>query len=583
MTEYSNPFEYEQASKLSANQINDYYIDEFNYGRFVKSKRNIFLVGERGTGKTMILRYYSFPVNLEREKGDLASVLKDDIISVYVTCNTPLSFKKEYQFLKPIQAAQLSEHYLVVSVMHAMITTVGFLSSKITEDELTNLKDNFEYIFGLELMKNEESLYSISAALDKSNMEVQRWINDDAAVSKNKWLFSFVGGVLQLISMLKKIEILKDKHFSFMIDDAHLLNDFQIKSLNSWIAYRDNTNFSLKVARTKVDSMTFRTSTGGTILEGHDFTDIDLVKAYLNKVSAFGRYARLILKKRLNISKSDDDSLEEYFPEDEQYKVDYKKSLEIARAKGIEKYGDNRSKKKSVSGYVTKMARAYYFRSKHSKSNIPIYSGLDTIIQMSNGVVRHLLHPCYYMYDRQYSENSVKSNNTPLIKRIDPKIQNEIIIDRSNYEWDRIKTNLPLSVEGCSSGDAQKVYNLLNQLANLFRERLLKHKSEPRAVSFTISETEGDRYDELIRLIKIARKAQLIFTYRSTAKDRGERELYYMPNRILWPVKKLDSRGLHARVSIKSSVLYNAAVNNKSIPYTNNGEENEPDLFIKNS
>ena len=97
-----------------------------------------------------------------------------------------------------------------------------------------------------------------------------------------------------------------------MIDDAHLLNELQMESLNSWVAYRDNTIFSLKVARTKVDQMIFTTSTGGTIIEGHDFTEIDLEHSYLNKASAFGKYARLILKRRLKIPESNDKLLDEY-------------------------------------------------------------------------------------------------------------------------------------------------------------------------------------------------------------------------------------------------------------------------------
>ena len=53
-----------------------------------------------------------------------------------------------------------------------------------------------------------------------------------------------------------------------MIDDAQLLNEYQIRALNSWIAYRDNFLFSFKVATTRIEAPPLNTSSGGNILEG---------------------------------------------------------------------------------------------------------------------------------------------------------------------------------------------------------------------------------------------------------------------------------------------------------------------------
>jgi ABC-type dipeptide/oligopeptide/nickel transport system ATPase component len=64
----SNPFEYVGANDLSRETILDYYIDDFNFSRFVNSSRNVFLVGERGCGKSMTLLYSSFPVQLLRSE-----------------------------------------------------------------------------------------------------------------------------------------------------------------------------------------------------------------------------------------------------------------------------------------------------------------------------------------------------------------------------------------------------------------------------------------------------------------------------------------------------------------------------------
>jgi len=77
--DYKNPFIYESANKLTAKQIADFYIPDYNYSRFLQSRRNIFLEGERGTGKTMTLLYNSLPVRKEMAKNselDLSVALR---------------------------------------------------------------------------------------------------------------------------------------------------------------------------------------------------------------------------------------------------------------------------------------------------------------------------------------------------------------------------------------------------------------------------------------------------------------------------------------------------------------------------
>jgi hypothetical protein len=98
----------------------------------------------------------------------------------------------------------------------------------------------------------------------------------------------------------------------------------------------------------------------------------------------------------------------------------------------------------------------------------------------------------------------------------------------------------------------------------LFRERLLNHKSEPRAIVFTISSWEEKAF--LLPLLDIAKRAQLLYTRYGPAKDDGKREEYYVPNRMLWPVRGLDPNGQHARVSLKAGDLV-AAAKGKKIPH----------------
>ena len=64
---------------------------------------------------------------------------------------------------------------------------------------------------------------------------------------------------------------------------------------------------------------------------------------------------------------------------------------------------------------------------------------------------------------------------------------------------------------------------------------------------------------DLERLIGILQKAQILYVRSGSAKDDGRLETYYVPNRLLWPARGLDPQGQHARVSIPSNLLWQAA------------------------
>ena len=128
--------------------------------------------------------------------------------------------------------------------------------------------------------------------------------------------------------------------------------------MNSWIAYRDHSLFSFKIATVKVDRPTCITSTGGTILEGHDYVTVDMEQAYQNTGTDFYKLSKRIVEKRLNRI-GINSTAEEFFPLNLSLEQDLKNAREKAKLLGYNKYGDNPI---SVKDYVNKYHRAIYFR-----------------------------------------------------------------------------------------------------------------------------------------------------------------------------------------------------------------------------
>jgi len=567
MMTYVNPFEYEAATKFKTDELLDFYIEDFNYSRFIRSRRNIFLVGERGTGKTMALLFNSFPVQMAAAQ----RARKDpdfQLLGVYIPCKTQLTHKKEYELLEPFQASILSEHYLVAAMMYHVVDTLGRIPGLVPAGETARLKAEAEYTLGIKLPKRHAFLDGLALACQREVMLAQRALNQRGGNPFYENSLSFSSAILPLLSHLRTIPMLQDTHWSLMLDDAHDLNPFQVSALNSWIAYRDHSLFSFKVATAKVERPSFKTSSGGSILEGHDFTLVDMEQPYQNRSSRFGRLAREIVRRRLDkihVTKEP----EEFFPAH----VEFEKDIETCRKRVLgeaqEKYP--RGSQKQINDYVYKYARARYFQDRDPKANLPAYSGFETLVHISTGVIRNLLEPCYWMYDRAVSEMRAGGNGH--VTEVSPSIQSAILQEISQKRWTWLREGLDNTIDGCSREQAGEIYRLFDNLAILFRERLLASKSEPRAISFTVSGMESPEYEELHKLLKIARKAQMLYTYTSSAKDLGKREVYYVPNRILWPERGLDPNGQHARVSIRAPHLMQAAEHNKRIPFKDSEEE----------
>lgn len=558
-----NPFEYDAANNLTDNMIADYYIDDFNYSRFIQSKRNVFLVGDRGSGKTMALLFNRWRLQrlLAERAGRPFTVSK---IGVYVPCNTPLTHKTEYQLLgDDFRAAVLSEHFLVLSIAHGLVETLLEIPDVLDGADVPSLRAESEFVLGGALPQTDSFLHEILQFLQRELLTTQRTLNSRQSDAFYENTFSFVSVLVPIIHMCSgRVPTLRDSHFLLLIDDAHALNDFQIRALNSWIAYRDHSLFSFKVALAKVGSRTRLTTSGGSILEGHDYTRVDLEGPYQNRTSRFYSHARTLIARRLEKT-SIETPPEEFFPTSEAMESALKKSEVAVEREAVHKFGDSKDKNGQRADYIYKYKRAHYFRSRPRKANLPPYSGFETLVYLSTGVVRNLLEPCFWMFDRAKSKLGNSEEGPNAVQCIASEIQTEIIVERSRRLWTWLQEGISQDIDGCSSEDGDRVYRLVDALALLFRERLLHHKSEPGALSFTISGRDAEEMKKLAHLLDILRKAQLLYLRDGPAKDSGKREIYYVPNRMLWPARGLDPHGQHARVSISASALWEAAERGK--------------------
>jgi hypothetical protein len=565
-----NPFEFEAANNLSDEEILEYYIDDYNYSRFITTTRNIFLQGARGTGKTMALLYNSFRIHYKKNKSE-SNHSDFSRIGIYIPCNTPLFHKKEHLLLADeFKASLITEHYLVLSIVNAIANTLSEIEelNQITPELNADLKSQMEYLLGVKLIDGVSFFKAIALYSEKETIDTQRTINNQKNDEFYQNSLTFSSFVMPFLNSIKRIKVLKDSHFLLLIDDAHDLNKYQKRTINSWIAYRDHSQFSFKVATAETNP-NFQTSTGGTILEGHDFVSVDMLAPYQNKDSEFGKLAEKIVTQRLRkygINKS----AAEFFPISQSLKDGIDKARDKVRLDAIKKYDGGKGTQ--IIDHVAKYTRAEYFRSRPAQANTPPYSGFETIVDVSTGVIRNLLDPCYWMYDAELSANSTVSH----VESIPVGTQQEILIKRSNKLWERLE-GLDKTDIDCSQEQAKHIFQLFENLMVLFKARLMSDISEPRAVAFVISDQKDEIMGSINPLINISQKAQLLYTRTGKHKQSGKKVTVYVPNRILLLSKGLDPHGQYASVYLKAKDIINAALNNQKFPLSAGQEDSEKD------
>jgi len=331
MSQQINPFQFEAATSLPQEQLIEYFIEDNNFSRFVKSNRNIFLVGERGSGKTMNLLFHSIEIQktLAEKKNE---AINFSYIGIYIPCSTPLYQKKEYQLLEnKYLPLIISENLFVLDMAYYLIKSIDIVKEYIVINNIDEITNEINYVLGINI-KDKNNIYeSLMQYFKKETIAYQKDLMTNFDV-KSTTSWSFYSLIIPLLSILRKIDTLKKTHFMLMIDDIQFLNDYQRKLLNGLISYRDNSIFSCKVATPKINKYDMTTSTGGTILEGHDYLEIDMMQPFQNRNAAFYKFAKDIVERRLEKINNKNITAEDFFPQNPQFE----KGLE--EYKGIYQY-----------------------------------------------------------------------------------------------------------------------------------------------------------------------------------------------------------------------------------------------------
>ncbi|MGN6553267.1 MAG: ORC-CDC6 family AAA ATPase [Verrucomicrobiota bacterium] len=589
-----NPFVVESPEKLDVEDIFDLFVEENSGVDVVDKRKHTFVWGPRGSGKSMILRYLEPRCQAMKYRRD-AETWEDGLktflssaqpfIGVRIPCKEGYFNKTEFLLMETPSAQILTEHMMNLSLASALFSVLNeqFPKSFFSGDDKLKLAKRVS-----ELFDNASFSDTLSIASQKLNIQEDpftwAWILFDIELRKlaaflrqqalpdgrSRYLGATSGYHDFLLPMARAVQELPQLQkipIYFLVDDADRLRKEQQKIINSWMSNRDHSAICFKVAAQIHEFKTFETRDGWLLEMMHDYTEFHIEELYSAQKDKYTEKVHAITERRLLLA-GINRSPEEYLPADpEQEKLFEKMQVQAAAEwECAGKPGRQRD-------YVYRYAVARLFQELRKARKRRNYAGFYNLVHLSSGVIRYFLEPCYLMFEE------CSSRKAELLKiEIPPNIQQEVIYTFSEdfLLVDLQKIRKDLVPERFTVLD--KLHTLLNSLGSLFYERLTDPDSrEARVFSFTIRGNASIGAQEVLDLGVRYRYFQLR-TY--SRKEGGGREPWYILNRRLCPIFKLDPTGFEGRISILPQHLDLAlSSSDQFVKLRLKQELVEPDLF----
>lgn len=556
-----NPFVVESPEKLAPQQIVNLFIKEYTRLETVKQRRHTFIWGSRGSGKSMLLRYLEPQCQAIVEDSYAAVFQRDNpFLAIYCPCKEGHFNKSELGVIEDASSLVLSEHLLNITFALCAINCLveqfepGFLDLS----DCANLAASTVKLFDTAAIAGSrqdargmadvrtDPLNWLKKLFSAESRKISNFLRDRCLLGDRASYRGATSGyhdfLVPFLRMVGGLRPFGKASIYLLIDDADRLTKIQQSILNSWIANRDQAILCVKVSAQREKYKTYLTPRGAIIEQPHDYSEVDVEELYTAGRTDYFKKIQLISERRLELSDVATKSIEDFLPKSEWEE----KLYEQVRAETEKEWEEHQEQDKS--DYVHRYAKARLFQrlGKTEKS----YAGFRNLVDLSSGIVREFLEPCYLMFDALTGHGKKPSEiafiPTDLQNKIITKYSKDVLIDRI----EDIKRDMPTP----RSSLPEKLRTLVESLGQIFYNLLHDPKSrQPRLFSFSVT---GPISEELTQVLDLGVRYR--FFLAPTTQGRkvgGGQDPLYILNRRLCPAYKLDPSAFTGRLSISPELL----------------------------
>jgi hypothetical protein len=302
-----NPFNITKGDDFSDQEINDYWVDISSgdgFARLAKptSPMPMLILGGKGSGKTHLMRYFSYPLQRIRYGQDLmAEIQKEKYIGIYLRCGGLNSARFR-------DKGQTDEMWTDIFAYY-MELWLSQLTLKIVEDAITASSEMSEpeivaELLGLIHLNGQTAptrLSELGAMLRGLQRELDSAINNSAmtrtlsvhiAVTRGDLIF----GIPRIVS--ERVSWLRGCLYLYLIDEFENLSEPQQKYVNTLLRERKSP-CSFKIGARLYGVRTYSTfSADEDNKEGSEFEVLRL-DAMLRENKRYKEFSKRLVAKRL--------------------------------------------------------------------------------------------------------------------------------------------------------------------------------------------------------------------------------------------------------------------------------------------
>ena len=313
----NNPFDITKAVDFTDKEIVDYWVDISNKGGFKDllkptSIMPMILLGSKGSGKTHIMRYFSYELQKTKHQGDLKKGLEDDkFIGVYLRCSgfnsDRFSNKGQseeiwdtvYAYYWELWLAQITLN-IILDLQKKNIITIPNEQKLVTQ--ILGLLNKMPKDIDVPL--NLQDLINLFSSLQRDvDYEVENCIFNDDNKLHIEILVSpakFTYGIPVIIR--KQVPFFNDKIFLYLIDELENISENQQKLIQTLIREK-NTACTFRIGARLYGVRTYKTlGSGEENREGSEFEQVVLDEFLRSSNRNYTDFIREICEQRLKLN-----------------------------------------------------------------------------------------------------------------------------------------------------------------------------------------------------------------------------------------------------------------------------------------
>lgn len=548
---FNNPFRRHKAEDFSDPTLfSQLFAVPERYDK-IRGEDHLILEGGRGCGKSMILKSLQTPVALQIEKGRLGGVsdltLEEsgiDFFGVYIKLAEGCFDDAVPDGIISEEAArQFFQHYFNMELLSSVVGALaqareaGLIAVRRDEEQRV-----CEAVVGkLRLESGASTLDDLQALAISEKDEIQNFLGFrrmDIPYTYNGTT-SYVHDFPEFfcVALTTLIKSLLNRRIYILLDEFENLFEFQQTVVNTIVKRRPKA-LTLKVAM-RVRGLKSRSALNGEPIQiprDYHVESLDLdpeSKGYRDLLYE-------ISERRLRAEDFAVISIQDLLPREVPF-------VELGGAGKVEELVASHYEGRGFSwedmtpkdrtDRIGKIATALVFRERPSSHEPRFYSGFETLASLSSGIVSSFLELCRTsLYFAEAEGINIKSGQP-----IPPEVQNRAVYNASRSRLDVIPRNIEVT--------GPKINRLIRNLADVFREKLLYHPTEPEAARIGITNPallEFDKYDDLWDVIEDAVRWSVFHELGSAGYEGRRRSISktdeFVLNRMLAPVLRISHR-----------------------------------------